>query len=119
VSIRPLEDKRTIEQNKRYHAIVREIADQVRMDGRLFHPDIWKEQFKRRYIGTTEQVLPDGEVISNGISTTTLRKAAFSDYMLEIESWAAEHGVRFSEPATRYLSEWRAESQRQRTGARV
>lgn len=112
VIVRPLEEKRTIDQNKRYHAVVAEIAEQVVLDGVRYHPDIWKEQFKRWFIGSNEVQLPNGECITSGISTTTLSKRAFCDYMTQIEAWAAEQKVRFSEPARRYLSEWQQEAQR-------
>lgn len=50
--------------------------------------------FKRAFIGVEEYVLPDGAVMSRGISTTRLNTAEMTDYQNRIQAWAANgHGV--------------------------
>lgn len=102
--------KRTIEQNKRYHAVCAEVASQLIIDGRTFEPDILKEYFKCLFIGTTEVVMPDGRTMQYGISTTTLSVPEFANYMTEIDAWSTEHGVIFEETRA-MLDAWQEEAQ--------
>lgn len=95
IVLRPYQSKRSTEQNKRLWALYREIADNVWVDGRKFDQDTWHEYFKRRFIGCTERVLPDGGTETRGISTKTLNTAEMAEYQTRIEAWAAEQGVIF------------------------
>lgn len=92
VIVRPRKSKRSIEQNKRYWALLREVAATVWVDGRQFSDEVWHEQFRRWFIGMDETIMPDGEVVIRGISTTTLTVAEFTDYMTRIEHWCMEQG---------------------------
>lgn len=78
--------KRSTDQNKRYWAILNEIAANTWLDGRQFSADAWHEFFKGKFIGYEET--PDGRQV--GISTTTLSVADFGDYMTRIEAYAAD-----------------------------
>jgi hypothetical protein len=49
--------------------------------------------------GFEEIRLPNGKTLEEPISTTTLDKMGFSDYMTQIEAWAAEHGLLLWEEA--------------------
>jgi hypothetical protein len=82
-------NQRTIAQNRRLHAIIGQIADQAVVNGRLYTPGEWKEQIRRKFIGTTEIELPDGTCIEVGISTTTLSVDEFQTLMDKVEAWAA------------------------------
>ncbi|MCY1295576.1 hypothetical protein D9M68_729130 [compost metagenome] len=86
--LRPLKSKRSIDQNKRYHALLRDLSAVAWLDGRQYGPEAWAEYFKQTFIGWDD--LPGGG--KRGISTTTLSVAEFSQYMLQIEVWAAENG---------------------------
>lgn len=97
VVVRPYRKARSTEQNKRYWALVRDIAHQVRPGGKVFSEEAWHEEFKRRFIGQEEVSLPSGKSMLRGISTTTLDVAEFGEYMTAIEAWAAGRGVVFSE----------------------
>lgn len=88
IVIRLRKSKRSIEQNKRYWLMLREIAATVWIDGKQFPDEVWHEQFKRWFIGMIE--MPDGSMV--GISTTTLTVGEFGDYMTRIEHWCAEQG---------------------------
>jgi hypothetical protein len=92
VIVRERKSKRSIEQNKRYWALLREVAATVWIDGRQFPDEVWHEQFRRWFIGMDEATMPDGEVVMRGISTTTLSVAEFTDYMTRIEHWCVEQG---------------------------
>lgn len=86
--IRPLKSKRSIEQNKRYHALLRDLSAVAWLDGRQYGPEAWAEYFKQTFIGWDD--LPGGG--KRGISTTTLSVAEFGDFMTRIEVWASENG---------------------------
>jgi hypothetical protein len=83
-------DKRSVEQNIRLHALLREIAEQAWINGRQYDMETWKEHFRRSYIGTEEINLPDGTRIERGISTTTLSVSEFASLMDRIEQYASE-----------------------------
>lgn len=87
---------RSVEQNRRYWAIVQEIAANE-VDGRRFAPESWHEYFKGQFIGKEEIKLPWGETFNRPISTTTLDVGQFSEYMTQIEAWAAQQGILLSD----------------------
>lgn len=89
---------RSSEQNKRYWALVGEIAAQP-VRGQRFVADAWHEYFKGKFIGKEEIKLPNGEIFNRPISTTTLDVLQFGEYMTQVEAWAAEHGILLGEAA--------------------
>ena len=91
-SIEQNKSKRSIEQNKRYWALLGEVEATVWVDGRQFSDEVWHEQFRRWFIGQDEVVMPDGERVIRGISTTTLSVGEMTDYMTRIEHWCVEQG---------------------------
>lgn len=84
VEVREHKAKRSGQQNRRYWALLRFIAENAWVSGRQFSDDAWHEHFKRQFIGTEE--LPGGATA--GISTSTLDVAAFGAYMEAIERFA-------------------------------
>lgn len=86
--LRPLKSKRSLEQNKRYHAMLRDLSAVAWLDGRQYAPDAWAEYCKQAFIGWDD--LPGGG--KRGLSTTTLSVEQFGDYMTQIEAWAAGNG---------------------------
>lgn len=98
VVVRPVMTKRTVTQNRRYWAVLREIAQQYRTQGggRVTEEDL-HDQFKRYLIGQEEVVdIFTGEILLRPVSTTTLTRREFADYMTQVEAWAAGEGVVFS-----------------------
>lgn len=86
--------KRTKAQNRRYwgNGVLKQIADQATVNGRLYSPEVWHEQFKRQFIGVEE--LPNGELI--GKSSTGLTTQEFCEFSDQVEAYAAtELGVVF------------------------
>lgn len=90
--LRPLKSKRSQEQNRRYWALLREVAATVWVGQRRYSDEVWHEQFKRWFIGLEEITMPDGQVEQRGMSTTALTVAEFNEYMASIEQWCAEQG---------------------------
>ena len=86
--------KRTKAQNRRYWGtgVLKQIADQATVNGRLYSAETWHELAKRKFIGVIE--LPNGEVV--GQSSTELTTDEFSRFCDQVEAWAAtELGVSF------------------------
>lgn len=92
IVIRPMKDKRSLAQNKRYWAMLRELSEIAWVDDRQFSSQTWHEHFRREFIGCEEIMLPSGVTELRGISTTTLSVEAFGEYMTRIEAWAAQQG---------------------------
>jgi hypothetical protein len=89
-------EKRSIPQNKRYwgNGVLAQIAKQATTNGKLYDAEVWHEYFKRMFIGVIE--LPDGSV--QGMSSTGLDKADFSEFCSQVEAYAAsELGVVFED----------------------
>lgn len=78
--------KRSVDQNKRYWAILNEIAAGAWVGGKQFSTEAWHEFMKVKFIGAEET--PDGRLI--GISTTVLSVPEFADFMTRVEAYAAE-----------------------------
>lgn len=94
VTVMEYKVKRNLEQNKLLHAVCRDIADSAWVNGRQYDADMWKEYFKRRFIGSEEIPLPGGEFVDRAISTTTLSVPEFADLIDKIQAYAAtELGV--------------------------
>ncbi|WKN20836.1 recombination protein NinB [Azotobacter vinelandii] len=86
--LRPLKSKRSVDQNRRYHAMLRDLAAIAWLDGRQYSKEAWHEWAKQEFIGWED--LPGGG--RKGISTTKLSIEEFGDYMTRVEQWAAEQG---------------------------
>lgn len=90
VTVTEYKSKRSIEQNKRYWAVLQQISEQAFLEGVSYNTDAWHEYFKRMFIGCID--LPDGG--SLGQSSTSLTVAEFADYMTKVEVYAtSELGV--------------------------
>jgi hypothetical protein len=86
--------KRTPAQNRRYwgKGVLAQVAEQATVNGKLYAPEVWHEQFKRQFIGVIE--LPNGQVV--GKSSTELNTAEFCAFSDQVEAYAAtELGVTF------------------------
>jgi hypothetical protein len=97
LTFQKLEEKRRDVQNRRYWAIMHEIAEQLLINEQQMSADTWHEWAKRRFIGVKEIRLPDGEIIALGMTSTDLSVPQFSDYMQMLEAWAVDHGVIFND----------------------
>ena len=103
ITFQRLEEKRRDVQNRRYWAIMHQVAEQLRVNNENMSVDTWHEWAKRRFIGVREIVLPDGEIAILGMTSTELSVQDFSDYMQMVEAWAVDHGVIFNDLPERQI----------------
>lgn len=85
---------RSLDQNARYwsRGVLWQIADQARVGGQKYTPELWHELFKKMFLGVEQ--LPDGSVI--GKSSTKLTVSEFSKFIEQVEAYAVtELGVVF------------------------
>ena len=85
--------RRSNSANSRYWALMAEIADKVKVQGKLFNRQVWHEYFKEKLLGANEVILPNGQKRIFSESSAELDTGEFNDYMTKVEVWAAEKGV--------------------------
>ena len=90
VTVAEYKARRSGQQNRLYWSILRQIAQDGWVGGRRWDEESWHEYFRRKFIGAEEIVLPGGEMIERGISTTTLNVSEFSDYIEQVIGFAVE-----------------------------
>lgn len=88
VTVSTYRQQRTPKQNGMLHKLIEAIEEQVVIDGRRFDLETWKEQIRRKFIGTEEYVMPDGTRAERGMSTTGLNVAEFSKLIDDVRAWA-------------------------------
>jgi hypothetical protein len=84
---------RSSEQNRRYFALINEISDKLRPQEIQHSPEVWHVYFRQRFLGSKDVILPNGKTLLIPTSTSGLPVDEFNAYMMEVEVWAAEHGV--------------------------
>ena len=100
ISVVPYSEQRTHAQNRLLHALLRDVAENLVVNGERFSQEAWKELFRRRFIGTEEVGLPGGERIERGISTTTLNVGQMAEAITQFQAWLdGEHGYLAEEAA--------------------
>ena len=99
VEIKEHKAKRSAEANRRYWAILAQIAEDGWIEGRRYSAEVWHEFAKRRFIGVIDG--PGG--ISIAESSSRLNTKEFADYVQKVEVWAAtELGITLTEPIEDY-----------------
>lgn len=92
------EKRRNSQQNRMYWgAILKDISEQAWLNGQQFNKDVWHEFCARKYGVCEEMTLPDGEIILKRKSTTEMSVGEFSDYMTQVQAFAASLGVDFND----------------------
>jgi len=84
VVLRTYKSSRNLEQNKRLHAMLQDIADQVWHDARQYPMEVWKEFFKQKFLGCVE--LPNGKLMANPTHKLNIKECA--EFMQKIEAYA-------------------------------
>ena len=119
-------DDITAKQRAFLHAAVfPQIGEQVRVNGERFVPDVWKEYFRKLFLGSKwrMQKLPGQKravPVKVRISTEDLGVKAYSDYIDKVIAHAVtEHGVAFvfrpsEREAVRYFAPKRKAQQAER-----
>jgi NinB protein len=90
VSITEAKSKRSTDQNRRYWALVTDIAEQAWVDGKQFSKDAWHEHLARSFGVCKEVTLPSGEIVLVRESTGDMDVQTFSAFMTKIEVFAAQ-----------------------------
>lgn len=90
VSITEAKSKRSTDQNRRYWALVTDIAEQAWVDGKQFNKEVWHEHLARKFGVCKEITLPDGEIVLVRESTGDMDVQTFTAYMTRIEVYAAQ-----------------------------
>lgn len=102
------EKSRSLDQNRRLWATLRDISEQVNWHGRKLDSESWKCIFTAAL--KKQDVVPnltnDGFVVL-GQSTSKMRVSEFSDLLELINSFGAERGVKWSEESKQAM-EWAA-----------
>lgn len=105
IVVRELVRDRTVAQNRRYWAVITEISEQLWVGGHRYTKDQLHEEFKKHFIGADEYVGLDGAVHMVPYSTTKLSTKEFNEYMTQVEAWAVDVGVVFSDETLSYITD--------------
>jgi hypothetical protein len=86
-------ESRSIDQNSRLWATLKDVSDQVNWYGQMLSPDDWKHVFSAAL--EKQKLVPgiDGGFVMCGISTSKMSKQKFSDLLEIINAFGAEQGV--------------------------
>jgi len=94
--------KRSLSQNDRLHAMITDVAAQVKWAGAKRNVEAWKDIFTAalRSAKHSLDVVPgiNGGFVLLGMHTSSMSVAEMGDLMTLIEAWGAENGVTFTEP---------------------
>lgn len=99
------------DQECHYHALIADIARQVRFAGEQWHPDDWKRllvdafaQAMRvagtplRHDGRVVSSLDGARVVSLGVQTARFSRQEASEFIEYLLAWGADAGVNWSNP---------------------
>ena len=89
--------RRSSEANRRYWALLHEISEGVKPDGKQYGSEAFHDYFKTKFLGADDRELPNGKTLVIPHSTADLDTAEFGDYLDQVQAWAAERGVQLSE----------------------
>lgn len=85
--------KRSTEANRRYWALLAEIAQELKPQGQQYSSETWHKYFCQRFLGADEVKLPNEKTLIIPHGSSDLDTAEFNDFMTQVEVWAGEHGV--------------------------
>lgn len=85
--------RRSSESNRRYWALLHEIAERVTPNGQRYSAETWHAWAKSRWLGCDDVKLPNGKTLVIPRSSADLDMAEFGEYMDQVEAWAAERDV--------------------------
>lgn len=95
---------KTREQEKKYHAMINEIAIQASHVGSKWSADDWKrllvDKFIREHGGVNAPVVPNLDqsgIVQLGFQTRNFNKEQGAEFIEFLHQWAADNGVELSE----------------------
>ncbi|EOC1147984.1 recombination protein NinB [Cronobacter sakazakii] len=99
------EKTRSVEQNNRLWATLRDVSEQVVWHGAKLNSEDWKHIFTASLKGQRSAPGINGGLVVLGQSTSKMRVSEFSELLELIHAFGAERGVRWSEDAQEAI-EW-------------
>ena len=84
---------RSSEANRRYWALLHEIAEKVKPEGKEYSAETWHTYFKQKLLGSVEVNLPNGKTTQVPQTTTALDTGQFHVFATQVEVWAIPRGV--------------------------
>lgn len=102
IEVRPYEEKLTDRQRRYFHGyVLTEIARQARVDGKSFPMDVWKEHFRKTFLGSkrksfTDPITGRKSKRSIRVSTEDLGVRGYNQLIEKVTAFAVtELGVQF------------------------
>jgi hypothetical protein len=99
------EESRSNPQNKKFHAIIGQIAKQAEHAGAKWDTEAWKrlliDQWAKdtgRSRGDVVSSIDGGDVIQLGIQSRKFSKAEGADFIEWLLAWSAQNGIDIKEP---------------------
>lgn len=91
--------KRSLDQNARLWAVLKDVSDQVEWYGRHLPSHAWKDIFTSAL--ERHDIVPgiQGEFVMIGGSTSKMTKARFAELLTLIDAFGVDHNVKWSDPA--------------------
>ncbi|MEY4718462.1 MAG: hypothetical protein RL563_1080 [Pseudomonadota bacterium] len=91
IEVKAYKKNRSLAQNRLLHMWMKCLADHWHQStGELFSPDAWKIQCKRQFLGEEVVELPGGKLLEQVRKTSELNTQEFTDFLEQIEIWAAD-----------------------------
>ena len=85
--------KRTVEQNRLYWAILKEIEEQHSIDGVKYRAAAWHEVLKQALLPVTIEKAPDNKEVKIYKSTAKLNKEEFSNLLNDLQSFCRDENI--------------------------
>ena len=98
---------RTLDQNSKQWAILKDISEQVEWFGQKHSPEDWKDILSAAWKG--QKLVPgvSGGFVALGVRTSRISKEEFSEYIESIYAFGAERSVAWSEKALEAFEKYR------------
>lgn len=119
IDVREAKKSRLME--KKYHAMFRDVAQQVEVEGRKYDAGVWKrllvDQFEQELMSQGQQLkqssrtvisLDGKRAVTLSASTAQFRKSEAGDFIAFLYAWGAEFNVAWSDDYMRFYEEYKA-----------
>jgi hypothetical protein len=91
VEIKPYRRDRSREQNDMFHGLMRQLSRRyMEHYGAVVDPDVWKEYFKRKFLGEVEVPMRDGSTFTMTRGTHKLKVDEMSMFIDDTIAYCAE-----------------------------
>ncbi|MFP4104838.1 MAG: recombination protein NinB [Phycisphaerae bacterium] len=103
VRIEPYKRGRSLAQNRLLHMWMREVSQEFAEHyGDWKAPDVWKEYFKRLFLGQTEHEV-NGQIVAMTRKTSKLGVKEFAEFLTQVDLYCgSELGLMLTHPAGIY-----------------